>query len=274
MVKMLKTLVARSLSCSSMFFIHAVDGLFVKALEHHGFTTVQDILLLNQAERDALHFPKADGILSILPIGCKNRLLVVKLFGQYCEDEGKPIVNWKHVTRNDFIRFIISYDFEHIVEKLSVHPSFKADSVHALAEAPAKAVQAGIDLKPSTSSSVKEAEIIAASSSFTCIHKQTMAKSHVHHVVPVMQQEILHDFLLKINQGSFGIPCGGKVCHSSACMNHVSWPLESSVLPRTLAQLACQDFKKEPPDSFATVLSPPIFHCFSYSATAQLWQNC
>jgi len=38
----------------------------------------------------------------------------------------------------------------------------------------------------------------------------------------------------------------------------VAWPMEkSSLLPsRTLAQLACQDFKKESPDSNAAVLSP------------------
>jgi len=74
-------------------FCEAVDSPLVKALEKHGFTTIQDVLLLNQAERDALQFPKADGTLSTLPIGSKSRLLVMKLFGQYCADEGKSIVN-------------------------------------------------------------------------------------------------------------------------------------------------------------------------------------
>jgi len=78
----------------------------------------------------------------------------------------------------------------------------------------------------------------------------------------------LHDFLLKIDQGTFGIPCGGKVCHSSPGMDHVSWPLEKSAfLPRILAQLACQDFKKEPPDSIATLLSP------QYSITSPFLQQ-
>jgi len=70
------------------------------------------------------------------------------------------------------------------------------------------------DLKPSTSSScLKEAESNAVLSSFTCIHKQNMAKYHAHHLVPVKQHEILHDFLLKIDQGTFGILCGGKAEH-------------------------------------------------------------
>jgi len=93
---------------------------------------------------------------------------------------------------------------------------------------------------------------------------QTMAKYHGHHDVPVKQQEILHDFFFKDNQGIFGIPCKDKVCHSSPGMNHVSWPLEKSAfLPKTLqAQFACQVFKKEPPDSNAAVLSTQ----FSYAS--------
>jgi len=83
----------------------AIDSPLVKALENHGLMTVQDVLLLNQAERDALHFPKADGTLSTLPIGSKNRLMGIKLFGQYCDDEGKPIVNWKQVTKEEFNHF-------------------------------------------------------------------------------------------------------------------------------------------------------------------------
>jgi len=95
---------------------------------------------------------------------------------------------------------------------------------------------------------------------------------HDHDIVPVKQQEVLHDFLLKVNHGTFGIPCGGKVCHSSPGMNHVSWPMKKYVfLSRTLAQLACQDFKKELPDSNSCA-KPPVFLCVTYSGTAQLWQ--
>jgi len=122
---------------------------------------------MNQAKRDALHFPKADGTLSALPIGSKNRLLAIKLIGQYCEDEGKPTVNWKQVTRDEFNHFRC-YSVNHVVEKLTVHPHFKVDSVSVQTEALAKMVQASINLKPSTSCScVKEAESIAIISSIS-----------------------------------------------------------------------------------------------------------
>jgi len=71
----------------------AIDSPLVKALENHGLMTVQDVLLLNQAERDALQFAKADGSPSTFPIGSKNKLLAIKLIGQHCEDAGKPIAN-------------------------------------------------------------------------------------------------------------------------------------------------------------------------------------
>ena len=202
--------------------------------------------MLNQAERDALHFPKADGTLGTLPIGFKIRLLVIKLFGQHCEDAGKPIANWKQVTRDEFNRFRSS-NFDHAAQKSTVHPSFKVDSACIQTTFPAESTKVASNMKPPTSC-VKEAESNAFESSTTGSCKHTISKSHVHHVVPVKQQEILHDF--PFFKGRFGIPCGGKVCHYSPGMNHVSWPLEkSALLPRTLAQLGCQDFKKEPPDS-------------------------
>jgi len=184
-------------------------------------------------------------------------LLTIKFFEQYSEDKGKCIVNWKQVTNDEFNHFRC-YSFDHVAEKLMAHPSFKNDSVPVQTEAPAKSVQAGIDLKPSSASSccVKEAESNAVMPSITGIFKQALSKSHVHHVLPVEQQEVFHDFLLKIDKGTFGIPCGDKVCHASLGMNHVSFSGEFYFLPRTLAQLACQGFKKEPSDSFAAVLSP------------------
>ncbi len=248
-------------------FCDAVDGPLVKALDNHGLTTIQDVLLLNQAERDALHFPKADGTLSTLPAGYKNRF-AIKLFGQYCEDEGKPIVNWKQVTRDEFNKFRSS-NFDHAAEKSTVHPSFKADSTCIQTTIPTESMKVATDMKPSTSC-VKEAESNAVLSSTTGICKHTISKSHVHHVVPVRkQQEILHDFLFRINQDTIGIPCGGKVCHPSSGMKDVSWPLEkSALLPRTLAQLACQDFKKEPLIALQLCQpSLPILHIFCSSST-------
>ena len=86
---------------------------------------------------------------------------------------------------------------------------------------------------------------------------QTPPKPPAYYAVPEKQQADFHDLLLLIDQGSFGIPCEGKIYCLSPGMNPVVWFLKkSALLPRTLAQLACQDFKKEPPDSFAPVLSP------------------
>jgi len=106
--------------------------------------------------------------------------------------------------------------------------------------------------------------------------KQTPPKSTAYQAVPEKQQEVLHDFLLHIDQGSFGILCGGKIYCPSPGLNHAVWFLEkSTLLPRTLAQLACQDFKKEPPDRITAVPSPQypiashILHLF-YIA----WQYC
>jgi len=100
----------------------------------------------------------------------------------------------------------------------------------------------------------------SASPNIDCpLVKQTLPDSPAYHAVPEKQQAVLHDFLLEIDQGTFGIPCGGKIYHSSPGMDPVAWPLEkSTLLPRTLAQLACQDFKKEPPDSNTGVLNPML----------------
>jgi len=51
-------------------------------------------------------------------------LLAIKAFGQYCEDEGKPIFNWMQVTRDEFNRYRRS-NFDHAAEKLTVHPGVK-----------------------------------------------------------------------------------------------------------------------------------------------------
>jgi len=111
--------------------------------------------------------------------------------------------------------------------ELTVHPSFKVDSVPVLKEAPTKHLHVVTDLKPSTSSSCVRKADHAVLSSTSGICKQAVSKSHDHHVVPV-KQEILQDFLLNVDQGTFGIPCGSKVCCSSPGMSHVSWPMEKS----------------------------------------------
>jgi len=119
--------------------------------------------------------------------GHKNRLLAIMLFGQYCEDEDKPIVNWKQVTRDEFNHFR-SYSLDHFSEKLTVDPSFKVDSTCIWTTVPTESMQDATDLESSTSA--KDAEGNAVTSRTTCIHKQPMSKYHGHCVVPVKQQEI------------------------------------------------------------------------------------
>jgi len=86
---------------------------------------------------------------------------------------------------------------------------------------------------------------------------QTPPESPTYKVAPVKQQDTLHNFSHYVNQGTFGIPCGGKIYRPSPGMDPVVWPQEKSThLPRTLAQLAHQDFKKEPPDNFVIILNP------------------
>jgi len=59
---------------------HVLHTILPEAI--HGFMTVMDVLLLNQAERDALCSPKLMAVqVLLLPIDPKNRLLAIKLFG-------------------------------------------------------------------------------------------------------------------------------------------------------------------------------------------------
>jgi len=78
-------------------------------------------------------------------------------------------------------------------------------------------------LKSSTGSIfAKEAECDTIIPSTTGICKHALPKSPAYHAVPEKQQAILHDFLLHIDQGTFGIPFGDKIYCSSAGMDPVS----------------------------------------------------
>ncbi len=113
---------------------------------------------------------------------------------------------------------------------------------------------------------------------------QTPLETPTYNLPPVEQQDILHNFFHYIDQGTFGIPCGGKIYCPLPGMDPVAWPQEKSVcLPRTLAQLACQDFKKEPQDNFAIMPSPQylIIPCLlqqlvfgAFIGNQLPWLNC
>ncbi len=96
-------------------------------------------------------------------------------------------------------------------------------------------------------------EIKAIESPFA---KQPLPEAPTYDTLPVEQQHVLYNFFHYVDQGTSNIPCGGKIYHPSLNMDPVAWPHEKSAcLPRTLAQLAHQDFKKEPLDNFAIMLS-------------------
>ncbi len=85
---------------------------------------------------------------------------------------------------------------------------------------------------------------------------QTPPEPPTYDFTPVEQQGTLHNFFHHVNQGTSSIPCEGKIYHPLPSMDLVAWPREKSAcLPRTLAQLTHQDFKKQPPDNFAIMLS-------------------
>ena len=52
--------------------------LLTEALERSGFNEIQDVLLMNQAERDMQTFLNANGVITPLPQVEKNKLLDVK----------------------------------------------------------------------------------------------------------------------------------------------------------------------------------------------------
>ncbi len=226
------------------------DSPLAKSLENHDLTTIADVLLLSQAERNALYFPEVNGTLSTLPVGHKNRLLAIKLFGQHYEEMGNAITDWKQVTRDEFNSFRCSTDFDNVAEKLTVHPNFKVDSDFVQGEAFKNAAVAN-DVKHS-------------------VYTRFANGYYQHHIKPARQLEPLHYLLHMIDQGNFGVSYGVKddpLPHD--LRNYSHWPLDKSAsLPRTLVQLACQDFKKESPDNhaplpgfqFATISE--IFHFF------------
>jgi len=146
-------------------------GPLVEALERSGFNEIQDVLLLNQAERDMLTFLHANNFITLLLQVLKNMLLDVELFSCYCEDNDEPIIDWMQVTNAQFDWFRSSagacfegHEKVTIPSKVPPITVFAHDTVHETIN----------DLKPSTSSSfAKEAESDAIMPSTTGICKQT-----------------------------------------------------------------------------------------------------
>jgi len=89
-----------------------------------GFNEIQDVLLMNQAERDMLTFLNAKGVIAPLPVGLNNVLHCLKLFSCYFEDNGEPI-NWMQVTKAQFDQFRSSKACMWGVKKVTIPPSLR-----------------------------------------------------------------------------------------------------------------------------------------------------
>jgi len=107
-------------------------GLLAKALERGGFDEIQDVLLMNQAKRDTLTFLDANDVVTPLPQVQKNMLLNVKLFSSYCEENGRPIIDWTSISKADF-KSVVLYMEE---EKVTIPPC--TTESHANATKPRK----------------------------------------------------------------------------------------------------------------------------------------
>jgi len=264
--------------------------LLTKALERSGFDEIQDVLLMNQAERDMLTFLNANSVVTPLPQVKKNKLLDVKLFDSYCKRIGRPIKDWMEISKADFNSVALYMEEEKVtiphhtsgshantIELRNMASNAMNTARHVIAAKPRNVTSTTMVTPPpmidfmSASPDVKVIDTLDVDVTDNPyieavngpLIKQTPPEPPTYDFAPVKQQDTLHDFFHYINQGTFGIPYGGKIYHPLLGVDPVAWPQEKSAhLPRTLAQLACQDFKKEPLDSFAIMLSPqyPIVH--------------
>ncbi len=245
---------------------------------------------MNQAERDMLTFLNANSVVTPLPQVKKNKLLDVKLFDSYCKRIGRPIKDWMEISKADFNSVALYMEEEKVtiphhtsgshantIELRNMASNAMNTARHVIAAKPRNVTSTTMVTPPpmidfmSASPDVKVIDTLDVDVTDNPyieavngpLIKQTPPEPPTYDFAPVKQQDTLHDFFHYINQGTFGIPYGGKIYHPLLGVDPVAWPQEKSAhLPRTLAQLACQDFKKEPLDSFAIMLSPqyPIVH--------------
>jgi len=223
--------------------------LLAEALERSGFDEIQDILLMNQAERDMLTFLNANGVVTPLLQVKKNKLLDVKLFSSYCELIGRPIINWTKVTKADFNSIALYMEEEWVTiphrtmgsHANAIQPRNVPSMVNARCLSTAKArnvthtatvmptpmidfTSADPDVKVTDALDVNITDNLDIKAVDSTLITQTPLEPPTYDLPPVEQQGFLHDFYHYINQGTFGIPCGGKIYHPSLGMNLVAWP--------------------------------------------------
>jgi len=106
-------IVSAAIPTESNIFVHVLtnvlkqpsDGPLAWALNKAGINEINDLLTLDQHSRNALTYEWDDGTVKPLPIGYKNLLRVLKIFADYCQDQGMPIEDWTTVTKRDFDKF-------------------------------------------------------------------------------------------------------------------------------------------------------------------------
>jgi len=81
------------------------DSPLIQALNEAGINEISDLLTLDHQLRNALTYKQDDGTTKPLPISYKNLIRVLKIFVDYCQDNGTPIEDWTAVTKKDFDEF-------------------------------------------------------------------------------------------------------------------------------------------------------------------------
>jgi len=188
---------------------------------------------MNQAERDMLTFLNANGVVTPLPQIEKNKLLNVKLFNSYCKRIGRPIINWMAISKADFNSVTLYMEEEkvtiphHTMEShvSTVKPRNVTSTTTVTPPPMIDFTNASPDVKVINALDVNitnDPEIEAVNSPLI---NQTLPKSPTYYeVAPVEQQDTLHNFFHYIDQGTFGIPCGGMIYRPSSSMDLVAWP--------------------------------------------------
>ncbi len=100
-------------------------GPLVESLEKSGFNDIQDVLVMNQAERDTLTFLDANDVVTPLQDNKKEMLLNFKLFSCLCEENGKPIMDWMKISKAEINQFTSSATCYRAVKKVTIPPSSK-----------------------------------------------------------------------------------------------------------------------------------------------------
>jgi len=102
-------------------------GPLVKSLERSGFNDFQDVLVMNQAEREMLNFLNANDVLATpMPDDKKEMLLNFKLFSCFCEENGKPIMDWRmKISKAEINQVTSSATCYRAVKTVTIPPSCK-----------------------------------------------------------------------------------------------------------------------------------------------------